>query len=577
MKNLITAFKNGKLTPKERVLLIVHNQIKEETTGKSMLTEAEIHALGQSWTPKDNLEVGEYNRYINGWKTAGFAELDAQTTYLNTHLAFQQEKMFNVNLEIYPMYRDAKRWLKRLGDIKPVTIDEANQIVKRQKQVKLKEGQEYDRAVYDLTIETLDKATREDLELLDGDFGTDPQYLNDEEYLADLFKGKTELTNKDKDELADRIADRAYNKFAKAWQFYHYFGSISIREIARRWFKSKGIKPDDVKDEILKQMVADLSQELKMTEREVIEGEFAESLAEVMEEYAKRKNSTVGDELKQTVREWLDNGLIDEYEPMFKSKNHKTYSGDTKQPHGQLFSKWIEAKTKAKETIGRLIKDGKLKRNGDTITGESLYNLKGYKFADEYREYVDRYDANLGIVYEDGDTERKNHLDRELLVCDKDERGRVLPLSIFQMSKDYLDSFLKPLSYLKESYQNGEITLSFKDKEVSRYIQKTTEKIIKGYATLLAFKEVFDRLSKTYKIDLSYKIGQWIGEVDKFIDFHNKAIETATKAKTSPLSKLGKKMKLRDITLINKDAIKPDMERVGEYVKEFEQILEGDF
>ena len=69
MKDLTALLSKGNLTPKERILLWVANQVSEEKDGKPILTAADKHALVRGWTPKDNNEAREYNRYNDGWRT----------------------------------------------------------------------------------------------------------------------------------------------------------------------------------------------------------------------------------------------------------------------------------------------------------------------------------------------------------------------------------------------------------------------------------------------------------------------------------------------------------------------------
>lgn len=581
MKNLTTTLQRGNLKPKDRVLLIVQNQVKLETTGKAILTEAEIHAIDKEWQPKDNGEVKEYNLYLKGWRTAGFAELDAQTTYLNTSVSFQQAKIVNFQLRLYPVYRDTKRWLERLKDIKPVTIEEAVEIADKQKQEHLRLGKDFDQAVYELAFESLSQDRQEDFKTLYEEADFDSEYLDQEEALADILRGKDKPTAEDKDKIAELISKRPYNKYAKEYQFFHYFGSIPIREVVIRWFKEKGLSPEGQLTDKEKTAVDKVAIEQKLTKQAVVEGEYAENLAETMVAYAKDHHTTVEAELKQTTLKWLDNGLLEDYEPLFISKSKEGYNGKTKYPHDELFSEWLKAKAEARKTLNDLIKEGKLavKDEGKTITGESLYNLKSdYEFVKDFKERVDKYDANLGIVYEDNDPEHKGqHLDRELLVCNKDDKGNKIDIfSPFSMATAKIDQFLDIVGWLKETQVDGETVVEFNDEKLNDFARQTTEQLVNGYASLLAFRDIFRRLSKTYRIDLTYKINKWIAEVEGFIDHHNEGVEIIKNLKKEALTKKGK-ARLKDDLFIDKNKITPDTVRVGEYVKEFTEILGEDF
>src|ERR1035437_7547179 len=102
MKNITTLLQKGNLTPKERVLFLVHNFVNKDKTGKEILTEADKHALCEGWKPKDNYEVKEYKRYNNGWRTEGGLKLDAQTIYLNAQVSLLQTG----RLVDYVMFKD---------------------------------------------------------------------------------------------------------------------------------------------------------------------------------------------------------------------------------------------------------------------------------------------------------------------------------------------------------------------------------------------------------------------------------------------------------------------------------------
>lgn len=601
MKNLATALQKGNLKPKDRVLLIVQNQVKLETTGKSILSEAEIHALDTGWQPKDNFEVKEYNAYLKGWRTAGFAELDAQTAYQDTQIIFNQEKLTNFQLHIYPFYRDTKRWLERLKEIKAVSIDEAVAITQKQKQVKLADGEDFDYAVYLLAYESLSKDIQNDLEELYEEVAYETQYLDEEEILADILRGKDKPTVKDKEKIADLIASKPYNRHAKEYQFYHYFASIPIREVVRQWFKDKGLSPEGQLTDKEKTAVASVAKDLKISEEEAREGEFAESLAETMVKYAKDHHTTVEAELKQTALKWLDNGLLEDYEPLFISKGKNGYNGTTKLPHDELFNEWLKAKTKARETLDNLVRnkklevrqrtgeetrqeiwysDGKIdKPEGKVITGESLYNLNSdYEFVKDFKERVDKYDANLGLVYEDNDPEHKGvNLDRELLVCNIDDKGnRSDFFSPFSMATAKVDQFLDLVGWLKETQVDGETVVEFNDEKLNEFVKKTTSRLTEYYGILLSFREIFKRLSKTYKIDLTYKINKWITEVEDFIDYHNEGIKIIENLNKKAISK-SKKARLKDDLFINKTEIAPDTVRTAIYIKEFAEILGEDF
>lgn len=74
--------RDGKITPKELFILRARDKVAKETTGKPLLGDKD-RALLYNWTPGSQDEAIEYARYKDGWKTIGFTELDAKTSYLS--------------------------------------------------------------------------------------------------------------------------------------------------------------------------------------------------------------------------------------------------------------------------------------------------------------------------------------------------------------------------------------------------------------------------------------------------------------------------------------------------------------
>ncbi len=226
------------------------------------------------------------------------------------------------------------------------------------------------------------------------------------------------------------------------------------------------------------------------------------------------------------------------------------------------------------------------------ITGESLYNLKGdFKFIKEFKERVDEYNANLGIVYKDDDPEHKGeHLDQELLIADKDEAGKLNALSLFNLTTKRLSLIFEATNWIKETQKGKETYLSFNDEGLEKSYKEIRERIIKGYARLLAFQQVFKRLVKTYKADLDYALKERVKNVGEIIDNHNEALSKAigqtlhggddsegSKESESWLIKHRGVLKTKDDLFIKKDSILADNETLEEWTTKFEEILGDDF
>ena len=66
-KNITALLQRGNLTPKQRYLLIIQNDVAKVRTGKEPLTEADIKGL-ESWHAQTDEEEREWDKYNEGWK-----------------------------------------------------------------------------------------------------------------------------------------------------------------------------------------------------------------------------------------------------------------------------------------------------------------------------------------------------------------------------------------------------------------------------------------------------------------------------------------------------------------------------
>lgn len=543
-KNLTALLRKGDIKPKDRVLLLVRNEVSEDKDGKSILTEADKHALGEGWQPKDNYEVKEYNRYNEGWRFAGFAELDAQTTFLNAEVAFLRANRLvdyaflhnleidiktkkdyeSLNLNIFDFYKRLK--LEDIGE------NEALQLIVKNS------GLEFDNVVYTYAFEGLSKDLKRDILALEPDAKTESQYLDQEEIIAGLFNGKNRLTKEAKEKLADLIVDILYNPYFKKWWFSGFYAEIPTLEILKKWADYNKISYE-VSDKDLAE--AEKKQKEAKTVNNLIAGDksldtkegkelrkeklIPKVLTERIKSYAEKHKADIGDLLKQTILRWLDDGLlINEYTPLFNSNTKETcHDTDTKLPHKEVFKEWLKAKKEAKQTLQELIDKGELKvENRDReflgvkkilkiITGESLYNLKGdFAFAKDFKKQADVF-KGLG----------------------------------------FLILFLQGHKFMKD------------------------------YAILLSFEEIFKKLSKIYEIDLTYKINKWIEGFKENIEQLNyelthiaERIDEAVYLKHN-IAFL-KETFIEDM-LISLEKIKPSRDRVEKYFEEFSRIFGDEF
>jgi len=565
-KNLTTLLHKGNLTPKERFLLLIQSGFMGYKTGKEPLTEADRNAL-QNWQAKDNSEVREWNKYNESTKLASQVEVQAKLTYLETKAEHYRKKIIDTELGLYPFYREHINDLNQLKKIKPVDIKEAVELADKQREQKLKDGLAFEDAVYNLAFESLSEDLRKDILALDGEAETDRDYLDDEEIIADLFNGKDTLTKEAKEKLAELISERAIKQ-----GLTDDFAELPIFELAKKWAEEKNIKiPKEYKEhEGRKEIIKKIAKERKEDEDKVREDLFYEEKIEgILETYAKDNKTTLKAILKETCLEWLNEGLFidDEYSPIFNSDSKETINKiDTKLPHKEVLKGWLKAKDQARATLQGLIDKGELKtqdktRQGRTLTGESLYNFKGdYKFIKDFKKRVDEYDAGLG---------------GELLICERDEKGEAKFNSIFGKAIDTLENHFKTTNYFKETEKNGEIFLEFKDEEIRASFKEMRESLIKGYATLLAYRDIYKRLSKTYETDLTFILNNLVENVSEYIDQHNIMLGSATEGMLFFSYKTH--LKMQDDLTINKDKILPDIDTSESWSRKFEEILADDF
>jgi hypothetical protein len=602
-KNISSLLQKGNLTPKERYILLIQNDLEKAKADKGFLTEADIQGL-QNWQAKTPAEAREWNKYNEGWKLSGRAGIEAEFVYAETKAEHFRKNIIATELGIYPFYREHLNALQALKKIKVVDIKEAIEITNKQREQKLKDGFNFDYAVYLLAYETLKDDYKKDLKTLYDEVEYDTEYLDNEEIIADLFNGKDELTKEAKEKLAELVAERSYNEFAKEYQLYHYFAGIPIMEIAKKWAKEKGIKPSTKDYEWLEKVKSGLKK--KGLTREVLDkakaeqnltGEFAdeewlltEKIKEIIEQYARDNQTTPKEIIKATCLKWLDEGLlIKDHTPIFNSKQKNTYNGDTKHQHDELFKEWLKAKEKARETLKTLADKGELEITADktgqdkTIAGESLYSFKGdFKFVKDFKERVEKYEANAGLIYADDDPEHKGeNIDRELLIAEKDKDGKVNVFSFFGRAIDTIERHFDTTRFFKETTEkDGETYLEFKSEDIEKAFKDTRQSLIDGYKKLLAFQDVFKRLSKTYKADLAFLINAKVEQVSEFIDTHNTYLGNALEDLYGFGVGFGlykKPLKTRDNLFIEKNKLQADTKTLEEWTGKFEEILGDDF
>ncbi len=518
-------------------MLQVHNRVAKEKTGKEILTEAEIHALGEGWRPSRNEDAREYNRYLEGANLMGTAEIDAQTTYLGaTNSLLRAGRIIDM-----AWAKDGEHVLdfcKRFNKEEIESEEDPLDLVLKNS------GLELERVIHRYAFESLSEDMKKDVLALYPDAGTERQYLDHEETLAEAFNGKRKLTTEAKHKLADLIVASLYNKhaslfrklksdseFSEEYFFSGYYGELPALEILSKWAFYNHQIPQKAED-LLRHLPEDKEYASDSEEVSDLFDAIKKELTPRLTSYAEKHKKDIGEMLKETLLKWLDEGLFTkDFTPIWNSNGKETCNGvATKLPHKEVFKDWLKAKRKAEQTIFGLIDTGELKiedrvetikrfRNEEDaftrplklITGESLYSLSGdYSFAADYKKQADDFAGLGGLIV-----------------------------------------FLRERGFLKQ------------------------------YAVLLKFLELFTRLSKIYEIDLTYKLTPWLAAFKSDLEMLNGEIMMLEeKLHQASYEKHGAAFLIEILVenmLIDLKQVEPDMGGAERYFTEFENNFGSEF
>jgi len=540
MRNITTLLARGNFTPKERVLLIVNDAVSKEQKGKGILSEADKHALIEAWTPKDNNEAREYNRYNNAWRTAGFAEMEAQGTYLQARVScLEAGRVIDYVLFKHPIFTDKdakntdardnvriKSIISRIlaDELKTKTDKEALDLVLKCL------GLDYNHTIYLLAFDMAGKDLQKDLLALYPEAKTEQDYLEQEEIIFNLFDGKETLTKEVKEKLAELITDEAYNRYSEEWSFYGYYADLPLIEAGKRLANENGL---------YKELKAETENDLK------------EELAKKLPAYAEKHKTTIKELLKDTIIKWLDEGLfIKEYTPLFKSDIKETCNEQTtKLTHKEVFSAWLKTKEKAKETIKELTEKGELKvekrkrvfkSKKDMITGVLAGSLG--------EEWGKKQDGTFEI-----------------------EKTFITGESLYSLESEL--NFVKDFKTQVESIKLLGVLVLFLRK--SRFMDE--------YAKLLGFNELFERLSKIYEVDLTYRIKQFIASFKQDLERLRMEFIILIDDIQQDEYKADRVYFLTDIFTsdlldqISPDGVKADMDYMKRYIERLKEDLGNEF
>ena len=573
-KNITSILQRGNIKPSDRVKLLVADMASKERDGKTLLTEADKHALSEGWTPKNNEEVREYNRFNEGWKNVAYAEMDAQTTYLqatNSFLRASKYISYIIQKDRYKIKKDDKS----LDSLKNTFADGAlKSIIEKGKEGEALNlvlgylGLELDYTIYLYAFELAGEQLQKDLLALYPDAKTERGYLEQEEIIYNLFKGKDKLSQTDKEKLAELIADKCFYKHFGEWSFGGYYADIPLIEIVRKWADNNKINyvvsDKDLVEAEQKQKQAKDANSLIVGDKslDTPEGKelrkeklTAKILPEKLTAYAKENKREIKDIITETILKWLDEDLMDEYAPLFKSDKKETCNEqDTKLTHKELFKKWLDVKEKATETIQGLVDKGELKTERKT---KDFGRVK--KSIEEILATAIDFKGKTGQNRQDTPiTETKTIITGE---------------SLYNLKGDY--QFIKDFREQAEDFKIfGALVLFLRECS-----------FVKDYSTLLAFELLFKELSKTFETDLTYSIKKWIGkfrdELKLFtIEFLILADDiTEASYKADRVYYLTESYLEELLTMpFDPDKIKPDMDgRIKVYAGKIKDILQDDF
>jgi len=591
MKSLATALQKGNIRPKDRMILLVQDYVSKDKDKKPILTDADRQALIDNWIPKTSAEADEFNAYQQAWRMTSFAEMDAQTTFLEADSYYLRTLVLVGQPARHAVDNAIIEALERLKGIKKVTGKQAIEIMQKQREAWLRYPYGKGDFIQDLAFhDRLDKQAQERLKELFFDIDTETSFLREQEELAELHKKGNYK------EIAERIAKRAYNEYAGEYQLYNYYANIPIRALAERVIKTNGLN-------ILTPEQAGLEAETRDPYKEFQQGKLIDK---TIEKYAEESGVQIGKLLKEAFMEWVSNRLFEEYPPLYLA-----------QP--DLYNSWIQAKKEATDLVESLIEEGKLKTvqpksirnnpkiekalkedkamtqqeaweiikeavadgsiksqsdkfkdgNGLAIETASLlqYDKENkLKSLDWLRERLVDYEANAGIVVDPENPE--NHLDKELLISD--DGG----FSYFNLNLEQALGWTRTMATFTEEEENGVKIIKFSNATIEQAFTKVRDVFLEKYSILLAFNVLFEELSKEFKTDVGYKVRDWLKEIGESIDKYNADFKWAVADEGEIIPKILKvKRELSDGILIDKSKVKPNEIRLEEYYKDFRRYF----
>lgn len=372
MKNLSDILRRSNITPLERVTALVHNDIYKEKNGKGVLSDSDIYVLTKSWNPR-MFEAKEYNRYINIVQLESSMKMDTQMFLYRSELALLRNQ------------RVLDSFLSSTRRFQGVAIQQFTKDIPKEESIKLLVHStyfEYQKLLHIFTFNKLSKETQADLLLLDEAIARDGKYLEDQVFLYEQFNDSSGLN---KDLIINQIYSYMYYEGAKKFKNstaekdgflpHHFFAELPVRDIFKKILSDSHIQYDDTEEDLLS----------------------------AVEKYTTSKNVSIKSQIRETLLQWLDEGLfVNNYSPLFISEHFNTWNGNTKKNHRELFMVWYTELQKSKKYFQNLFDTGKLVKQNierdllgmpksiDIITGGSLYACEeDVDFVIEYQQQIE--------------------------------------------------------------------------------------------------------------------------------------------------------------------------------------------
>lgn len=383
MKSLSNILRRSNITPFERVMALVHNDVHREKTGKGMLSESDVYALTKGWNARAS-EVTEYNKYINIAQLESSMYMDAQM------FLYRAEVSILRNQRVLDTFLPRARMINDLTGhpfAKDIPVEEGLRFLMQHMHLR------YEKALHIYTFHKLPKEIQDDLLLLDEEIASDEKYLGDQVFLYERFGNGNILSRQNKDLIISKIYSRMYYEGVKkiknstaekdGFLLHPFFAELQIKDLFQKLVNDAHIAFDKTDTE--------------------------EGLLSLVEGYARNKNMSIERVVKEKLSQWLDDGLfVNEHMPLFMSEQFDTWNGNTKNSHNELFMVWHTELQKSRQYFQILFDSKKLEkgvlekeflgmtRTTEIITGISLYACN--EDADFVKEYKKQIESLLPIA-----------------------------------------------------------------------------------------------------------------------------------------------------------------------------------